>query len=168
MTYRSIRDPSDSFRPICFREHFNIICDNETRVEADTKLSNNSLPHISLILILKILNVCLRARLSYCAQVVNNLISCHADTRILKCLVYSTYKDSDRPVLCVGCYVDVELLAILLCGSTDHLEALLLKGVRAVGEEFSHKDFLICVNGFGDNVQQLLGLSLKLSSLGVL
>ena len=125
-TYRTVRDPSDTLVAFSLGQDFNRVSDDETWIESNSKLSNNWLSSLACtvlrLLLLDLFQELLRSRACNCTQVLNYLLSWHADT---------TIEQDDGPLLCVCDDVDCKVIVSLTL--TTHLsEPLLLKSVWAV------------------------------------
>merc|ERR1719329_145077 len=127
-----------------------------SRVETDTELTN----HRNVTAGGHGLHESLGARLGNGSKIVDELILCHANTRILngQCGIGLVRNDLDVEV-----WLRLDLLRL-----GDRLVSNLVKGIRSVGDQLTEEDFLVGVEGVNDQAHQLLNISIESKGLGTL
>eukprot|EP00968_Pinguiococcus_pyrenoidosus_P011485 scaffold923_cov256-Pinguiococcus_pyrenoidosus.AAC.62 len=137
------------------RLHRHLFGHHEGRVEADAELADDVLRRVGTVL--RSADEVLGAGASDSAQVELQLLRRHADPRVLK----------DQGVVGVV-HVDLDLQRQIRLrdGIASILTMLqLLQSVRSVAHELSEEDFTVRVERVRHDIQQLLGLRLKVEAL---
>jgi hypothetical protein len=145
----SFRDPSVALIIIVLGSNLNLIGNEVSRVETNTKLTN----HTDISTSRKGLHKGLGSRLGNGTEIVNQISLGHSDTGIL---------NRKSIVGFVGDNLDIELwIGVKGVRVGQRLVTNLIQSITRVGNKFSKKDFLVGVKGVDNQRQKLVDIGRK-------
>ena len=152
-----IRLPLPGLLLACLARHDrHMVRDHEGRVEADAELADHLFVRQVLVLLFRLLELLkesLRAGLRDRADVLDELITVHADAVVGDC---------QRVLLCIRRQEDLEgLIAFEQAAVCQALEMRFIDCIRCIGDELAQEDLVIRVDGMDHEVEQLLCLRLE-------
>lgn len=118
---RTIRAPFMSRLSTNFGNNFDMVGDDEGRIETNTKLTNNVIFHC-LALLLHVLHELFGPALGNCAEVGDEILFWHSHSIVLNCDLVFGWRNFDT---------HVEILVGL------SKKSLLLQSIRGIGKQFS-------------------------------